>query len=206
MRSRFEINAARDWAAELEVRWARQEARELRGLTETQVRNVRKQAAKSATFCACCFRPLMKTDSVTLVDWKINKHDCLQMPICLLCSLDGIEWWPGRYHTPSWHRVRCLNCDRPMRVYGHPPFRPTTCCTDCGQAHRYRRNNQRRRINPEPVICIECGRFPRRADAKTCSNRCRQAQHRKRTSAVASVIRDGKSNNVTHAVTKSSDR
>jgi predicted nucleic acid-binding Zn ribbon protein len=66
------------------------------------------------------------------------------------------------------------------RVFGHPPFCPTTCCTDCGCAHRYRRNNLRRRVKPEPTTCIQCGELfaPRRADAQTCSNKCRQALHR----------------------------
>ena len=165
------------------VRWARHEARALRGLTETQVHNVRRQAAKSATFCACCFRPLTPTDSVTVTEWKINKHDWLQMPTCLSCSLDDIKLLhigDGVYFTPSWHRTRCLNCNRPMRVYGHPPFRPVTCSADCGRAHRYRRNNLRRRVKHEPMTCIQCGELfiPKRADAQTCSNKCRQALHR----------------------------
>lgn len=71
----------------------------------------------------------------------------------------------------------------------------------CQRAVRNQRNKLRRRVKHEPMTCIECGRefLPKRADAQTCSNRCRQAQHRKRPRSVASASRY-----VTGAVTKSS--
>jgi hypothetical protein len=54
---------------------------------------------------------------------------------------------------------------------------------------RNERNADRRRVEHEPRTCIECGRafIPTRADAVTCSNRCRQAQHRKLAGASGGV-------------------
>jgi|SRR5437762_14205766 hypothetical protein len=61
-----------------QIRWPRQEARDLRGRTESEVRTLRQQAARSADCCAWCFRALAPTDSVTLVGWRINKHNLLR--------------------------------------------------------------------------------------------------------------------------------
>jgi hypothetical protein len=199
-------------AAGFDVSWARTEARERHGRTHEQARDLRHQAAQSATCCGECFRPLSATDSVTMVTCNIGRRRnpyWLRVPICLDCTLDGIKLWrfgrnEGFYETPRWHRTRCLNCSRPLRVYPQPRHmfstRPLlsrnarTCCADCQRAVRNKSNNLRRRVRHEPMACIECGRsfVPKRADATTCSNKCRQALHRSRTSAVASSIRHGR--------------
>jgi hypothetical protein len=184
-----------------------QEARELRargGRTKKQVEELRFAAARSATCCAGCFHPLAPTDSVTIYSWQVNRHNSVRVPLCLFCTLDNITLvriGDGHYWNPGWHRTRCLNCHRPMRVHGHPPFRPTTCCTDCAKAWRNRSNNLRRRVKHPPQTCIACGRsfVAKRKGARTCCNGCRQAMHRDSTSAAASVIRD-KRRRVTSAV------
>jgi hypothetical protein len=119
-----------------------------------------------------------------------------RVPICILRSLVTYHhrWrWRGPTCALEEHRIdapvrrfRCEGCDRPMRVmtlWGRMRWVETrTCCTDCERTVRYRRNNQRRRIKPQTMTCSECGEaFEARAGALTCSNRCRQAAHRKRT-------------------------
>jgi hypothetical protein len=144
---------------------------------------------------AMCFRPLAPTDSVTMEG---------RLPVCLLCTLDSIRnnWRGCDYDTPEWRRARCLNCSRPIRVYPQPrnmfSTRPLlsvnaqACCDDCRRAVRNERNNLRRRgkygVTHAAMACVECGRSftPKRADAVTCSNRCRQARHRQRASSAAS--------------------
>ena len=112
----------------------------------------------------------------------------VRVPVCLLCTLDGIRnSFMGLdvfYRTPSWHRARCLNCRRLIRIHGYS-LNAQTCCTDCKRAMKNSRNNLRRRVKHKRMACNQCGRpfTPKRADAKTCSNKCRQAQYRKRASA-----------------------
>jgi predicted nucleic acid-binding Zn ribbon protein len=56
------------------------------------------------------------------------------------------------------------------------------------RAARYKANNERRKVRHDPMNCSACGRsfVPKRTDAVTCSNRCRQALHRQRASAAVS--------------------
>jgi hypothetical protein len=174
-------------------RWARDEARKHPGRTYEQARELWRLAAKSAAICGKCFRPLLPTDSVTMEGRKIGKHYWVRVPICLLCTLDDIklERWRGCdsfYREPHWHRTRCLNCSRPLRIWFTPGYerRPgrnaRTCCEDCERLAKNKRNKLRRRVKHQPVTCIKCGRSftPTRDDALTCSNRCRQALHRER--------------------------
>jgi hypothetical protein len=58
----------------------------------------------------------------------------------------------------------------------------TACTAPARRLARNERNKLRRRVEHEPMICIRCGEsfVPKGADAVTCSNRCRQAMHRKR--------------------------
>jgi hypothetical protein len=89
-------------------------------------------------------------------------------------------------------RLRCMGCGRPMRLYRPRYARRRTlhlservCCADCERLVANRRNNERRRVHHGEIVCEACGvRFvPTRADAKACSNRCRQRLHRQRTAA-----------------------
>jgi hypothetical protein len=125
-----------------DVHWARFEAREDRargGRTEKEATELREQAAKSATCCCECFRPLLPTDSVTMARCNFGRRrnpHWLPIPICLMCTLDAIKLWRfGRYETPEWYRTRCLNCSRPIRVYSLS-LNARTCCADCRRAVR----------------------------------------------------------------------
>src|SRR5262249_25673172 len=160
---------------------------ERHGRTKEQARELWRQAAKSAAICAGCFRPLAATDSVTMewrnVGTRRNPHG-VRVPICLLCTLDEIcsPWWrtkAGDYETPRWHRTRCLNCSRSIRIYGYS-LNARTCCEDCRRAVRLERNKIRRRVGPRERQCARCGELfiSKRTDALTCSNKCRQALHR----------------------------
>jgi hypothetical protein len=57
-----------------------------------------------------------------------------------------------------------------------------TCCDVCQRADRLQRNKLRRRVEHAPINCIVCDHefVPKRADAQTCSNKCRQTLHRQR--------------------------
>lgn len=105
-------------------------------------------------------------------------------------------------------RFRCEGCGRPMRVLKRDelvglsptqryraaiaykgrfpvPERLTrkdrACCTDCEHTAAMRRDRERHRIRHEPIVCTVCGKMfdPKRSDATTCSNRCRQARFRR---------------------------
>jgi hypothetical protein len=71
--------------------------------------------------------------------------------------------------------------------YSMFPRAAADLCRDCQRLERNRRNAERRRTRPEAVVCPQCGETfaPTRADAVTCSDRCRQAAHRQRLAARA---------------------
>jgi hypothetical protein len=171
---------------DFDLRWARADRAERAGRTKEEARELWRQAAKSATICGGCFRPLGPTDSVTMVGRDVGRwrHEhWIRVPICLLCTLDAIRnnsrGCDVFYETPRWHRDRCLNCGRLIRIHGHS-LNARTCCADCQRAVRNKRNNLRRRVKHAQMTCIQCGELfiPKRADAQTCSNKCRQALHR----------------------------
>jgi hypothetical protein len=212
------MRSTRNWSDEIDVRSVRADRAERHGRTSEQAYELRRKAAKSAAICGECFRPLALTDSVTM-EWRqiggsrrANNERFVRVPICLLCTLDDIKLRhvPGGdayYQEPDWFRARCRNCDRPLRLhrpsrihswfslYGirlpwAPSLNAQTCCADCERLAKNKRNKLRRRVQREPMTCIECGRsfIPKRDDAVTCSNRCRQAQHRKHVKAAGGGV------------------
>jgi hypothetical protein len=84
---------------------------------------------------------------------------------CRRCR-DPVTLWARHWCGRGWAAV-------PRRII---------LCPDCRQLERNQRNNERRRVRPTPMTCVQCGGTftPKRADALTCSNKCRQAAHRAR--------------------------
>lgn len=176
-----------------DIKWARDDARTLRGRTEEQADRLRRQSAQSAAVCIDCFRPLAPTDSVTMTAYNFGSKrnpNWQYAPSCLICTLTDMEprFWSDPDHpdygTETCIRRRCLNCGRPLRLYSRRqlPLTMQTCCGDCQRAMKNKRNKLRRRVKHEPITCIQCGRsfLPKRSDALTCSNACRQQHHRLR--------------------------
>jgi hypothetical protein len=174
-------------AAGSAVRKAREDRDDLRGRTSEQVRELRQDAAQSAAVCADCFQPLMPTASVTMVHRRviIEDEEYLRVPICLTC-------WLLTLRDRAWHndlrRFRCAACARPMRIYHpswwchEPHLTERVCCADCLRKANNERARLRRRVRHDEIVCQRCGGLfvPKRSDAVTCSNRCRQALHRQR--------------------------
>ena len=159
------------------------------GRSLEQARELWRQAAQDASLCADCFRPLAPAESVTMQRFNIgyprSNPIWVRVPVCLLCTLDCVAAWrlpgtAGFYDAPRWRRTRCVNCDRPIwtRSYG---LSARTCCADCYRLAHNQRNRLRRRVVQQAVVCVECKRsfVPRRADARTCSDKCRRAHHRR---------------------------
>jgi hypothetical protein len=61
----------------------------------------------------------------------------------------------------------------------------------CSNACRRKRANALRKVEHETRPCAVCGEHfePKRADAVTCSNRCRQKAHRQRANRPSGVAR-----------------
>jgi hypothetical protein len=177
-----------------EVRDARTDRRERGGRTLEEARKLIYQAARDCSICAVCFQPLAPWDSVTM-EWRQFGYYTLhtvRVPVCLTCTLGALKpsvWWlrldHPTYDGADWKRIRCRHCDRPLRIANSNPPASPTCCKTCQRLDRNSRNKLRRRVKHKPMTCIECGEtfIPKRADAVTCSNKCRQAQHRKRVGA-----------------------
>jgi predicted nucleic acid-binding Zn ribbon protein len=204
-----------DWErkqAGADVRRAREDRADHGARTADEVRDLRRQAARSATVCADCFQPLAPDASVTMVsrrivippaiDWRgapVPEHYAwLRVPICLTCWLmqmqldirarfgatrDELRWLDGLA------RFRCAGCGRAMRRWLWDRSRrhsdgQRVCCDDCRRSMLNARARARRRVRHESMNCAVCGRSftPTRSDAVTCSNTCRQKLHRQRHS------------------------
>jgi predicted nucleic acid-binding Zn ribbon protein len=143
-------------------------------------------------------------------DWRgapVPEHDAwLRVPICLTCWLiemqreAAAEVGDGRLpglrdrHVNELRaldglaRWRCAGCGRAMRRWHPPEWRrelsqnQRVCCDDCRRCMLNARARARRRVRHEPMNCAVCGRpfTPKRSDAVTCSNTCRQSLHRQR--------------------------
>ena len=170
------------------------------------------RAEATAECCAGCGRPLAPTDSVTMIRFSTGSPRTgliwHRAPICLLCTLVDlaapvfVSTFRGRSPFPKsesvtffgFVRTRCRGCGRPIRlgkldawdtVADFSAIKGRTCCRRCERKAISKRNSERQRVHHEERIWVQCGKAfePKRADAVTCSNRCRQAQHRRRAKA-----------------------
>jgi len=117
-----------------------------------------------------------------------------RVPICLRCWLVNMtpsrrkSWIDDRtWFAKSVKRCRCEACGRPLRVYRGLYRRDLyhterVCCDDCRRSMLNARARARRRVRHEQIDCAVCGELftPKRNDAVTCSNRCRQRLFRQR--------------------------
>jgi hypothetical protein len=197
-------------AAGRDKRNARAVRDDARGRSPAEVATLRQAAARSASCCGNCFRPLKPTDTVSLGNRQYDNPEAgkplfgfrqkarldVTVPICLDCDLDMIDQ-PSfirlrgyshrrgvHYRDPEWRRTHCAGCGRGMRIRGS--WRDTltnrVCCGDCFRTSHNRRQNLRRRVRHELIVCAECGTLflPRRSDAVVCSDKCRHAAWRRR--------------------------
>jgi hypothetical protein len=170
------------------------------------VRHLREQAAKSAACCADCFTPLAPTASVTMIRRRVvtaRGETWLRVPICLTCWLVHLEsktaWSRAllRLRGRADHnefafelngplgqlvRFRCGGCGRPIRSLGRPVRSRRVCCADCARKVYNEYYPLRRRIKQQERACVVCRKsfLPKRRDALTCGNRCRQRLFRQR--------------------------
>ena len=97
--------------------------------------------------------------------------------VCLECARSS-----HRRENDIAETGRCETCDREIRHWDYSQPMPTACCADCRHQAANKRSRERRRVQHAPMQCAASGEmFTReRSDAVTCSNKCRQAQHRER--------------------------
>jgi hypothetical protein len=159
-------------------------------LTSAQKWDAAYRAAEAADICADCFawippeapvRIRWILVHVTKFRFVVTKR--LHLPVCLRCARRNYGRAVTRLHP-------CEGCGRKIGACEPEPLLSgaylRTCCEACKRLLDLKRSRERRRLVPEPMVCIQCGKTftPKRADAVTCSNRCRQAQHRRRNGSL----------------------
>jgi hypothetical protein len=182
------------------VRKAR-ELRDLHGHSPEQSRELRSRRPSQQPCVPSASGPRAPSASVTIerqvvepggygrFGWHRPRHR--RFPICIDCWLDRIAATYWRYSDRyldrgvDYQRLRCASCGRPMRVRlkrWHPYLAEQVCCSDCARKLANARARTRRRVQHEQEVCEACGKsfVPKRSDAKTCSNACRQRLHRER--------------------------
>jgi hypothetical protein len=75
----------------------------------------------------------------------------------------------------------CPICARPM-YFRRWMTRPIPCSYQCAYRDKIAKQLKRRKVEPRPKVCRSCGKSftPKRADAITCGNACRQRLFRQK--------------------------
>jgi hypothetical protein len=164
------------------------------GLTEDHQQDAMLRAAEAGDICAECFSLIPPDAPVAIIHrWRVVRsflksygkrgsfwqhiRERVDLPICMDCTASKYSF-RNSYGAES---GPCATCGREIRHWETSRL-PSACCLVCKHLMINRRQNTRRKVHHESIACVECGQdfIPTRADAVTCSNRCRQAQHRKR--------------------------
>jgi hypothetical protein len=199
------------YKAGADIRRTRKDRKDHGQRSPEQVRELREQAAKSATICADCFRPLAPGASVTMVKRRVHiparklpfrtdpaQDRPLTVPICLTCWLIAMGphakffSGPGECGLRNLVRFRCEGCGRPIRRNSpdHAWYQTErVCCTDCHRAVVNAQARIRRKVHHDAIICEGCGEAfaPKRSDARTCSDACRQKAFRRARAGMAAA-------------------
>ena len=144
-------------------------------------------------------QPLQVTDRVTI-------SHLIHQPLCKCQSPVSAAYRTGSYtkflcercllKTEERQRVPlgpCVCCAIPVFAgfaYANYYIRhyslPTVCSAECNKAHHLKQRKDARTQARTERPCATCGQqfTPKRADAKTCSNKCRQALFRRRGNRV----------------------
>jgi hypothetical protein len=166
------------------------------------------QAHADASLCCRCGRPIGVAEPIWLVPamliWDcggINMYKTVHAAACRDCGeelhrrVDATEAQTPAYNYPNrvWRNSVCRPCPMCQRhvhlmgawlPWNHE--RSALCSNRCRNrvyGARFRERHPRPRKPGVIAQCQVCGRnfAPKRSDAKTCSNACRQKSYRKRT-------------------------
>ena len=160
--------------------------------TADEVRDLREQAARSGTVCADCFQPLAPDALVTMQPARCYElgnqmvATRADLSALLACEHDAI---PAQELDRRLDVVRQIRQTLPLRGMWtpaaglrHPVSYPARMLRRLPPQHAQRPCPRGRRVRHEQIDCAVCGELftPKRKDAVTCSNRCRQKLHRQR--------------------------
>ena len=162
-------------------------------LTPAQKFDATIRATAAGNLCVCCFRLMPPGASVTMVRRQLRQpgrpspfgrvpddHASVAMP-----GLPRLHADRRRHGASSSATSAVQGLRRAMRhfpsAYGGPRF-PRVCSWACAYMVKLARSKFLRRVERFTEICDGCGeRFvPKRSDARTCGNRCRQRLFRER--------------------------
>jgi endogenous inhibitor of DNA gyrase (YacG/DUF329 family) len=133
------------------------------------------------TVCGECGKRLRAKEPVAVYVLRYGAWSPLFS--CKSCARKGKDHWL-RSSLPRQPNERpCPTCARPMLVYGYP-YRPLFCSYQCQYRDKLRKQAERYQpVQPQARECVVCHEpfTPKRSDAQTCGNTCRQALHRRRS-------------------------
>jgi hypothetical protein len=175
-----------------------------RRVDEDTARNIQTKGAmvRRSVFCSCCARLFEDGDVVYRKRGRPGWNPGSQ-PLQAFCSACVGEWHPSwleharkpvpcpgscGVHVSHWYR------DRYSFTNGEGAWTPSiaACSSYCAEKARA----ARRRVEHEPRTCKWCGQpfVPKRSDAKTCKDACRQAVSRSKRAALVPNRDEGKAN------------
>jgi hypothetical protein len=137
--------------------------------------------------CGDCDQPLDETEPVVFAYEEGNGSSAVALHLrCADAAMPSMARTNRWVAEPLFNcKKHCVHCSREMifgqRLSGLAKIKHS-CTPYSGQQHRLRQT----RATPQEKICVSCQKsfVPRRNDAVTCSNRCRQRFHRQRTATL----------------------
>jgi endogenous inhibitor of DNA gyrase (YacG/DUF329 family) len=146
---------------------------------EQRKRELRRRAAWDGRICGGCGRNLTRNEAVYRD--RCNPRDEVQggaTPTCVGC-IDSLY-----KNSSDWFHLvgPCDACGRPVFEETFRSKRWAFCSYRCRKVVEDRQQIERRRVRHQPITCASCQKefTPRRRDAITCGNSCRQRLHRLR--------------------------
>ena len=116
---------------------------------------------------------------MTNEEWEQNNQDYLK------------ESYEETGFTTGGYAIRKLICGGCGRVFYTTIYTKKYCHSYwCGNQANNRRQREYRQMRRQDLVCQCCGEkfTPKRADARYCSNACRQKDYRKRVTDAASCL------------------
>jgi len=143
------------------------------------------RAVEAGDICGECFdwiapdAPVMVVSMPKAQVWELTRRWVhKQFTVCLDCARKGFGFDIAEQY-------QCQGCGRELWQWqGRLTSR---CCQACSRIAKIAQQKRARRVHHDERICKRCGELfiPKRADALTCSNGCRQALYRERERAAS---------------------
>lgn len=150
--------------------------------------NRARDAKETGALCGRCGRAIAPDEPIWRTRERIARGQTLSTNVCRECAPEHTRKPEDTFYEGEWFTIYapepCEVCGRPVVWLHYPDWRLLRCCSSRCDHRRYNRARDEAAAAARRKVCEVCGSefVATRADAKTCSPKCRQAAYRRRHS------------------------